>query len=56
MKELSNYQKTIKKMLDNGELKPIIQQCWYCKKDTTTVTFREYEPSKFVWLAHCEKH
>lgn len=56
MKELSNYQKLIKKMIDSGELRVIVQKCWFCNKETSTQTFREYEPNKFAWFAHCEKH
>jgi len=54
--ELSNYEKTIKKMIDSGELKPISQKCWFCGAETFTQTFREYEPNRFNWFAHCEKH
>jgi len=55
-RELSNYEKTINNMLDSGQLKPIANKCWRCGKETFVQTFREYEPGKFNWFAHCEKH
>ena len=56
MKELSNYQKYIKEMIDSGKMTPITQKCFVCEKDTQIETYREYETGKFAWFAHCEKH